>query len=158
MHKCEGCKYRGEHQEMGFRAVGVCNRETDVLKATLVYNSLKCPYTEGTESAQILKSAINRASTAYATHLMFGGNADPGEEAWLDALDEAVYAILSVEELMEKNNRLKAERDSMLAQLRAAARCEDCKYYCVVFDESPCVHCLNEERKPRWRWSGDEVD
>ena len=27
MHKCDGCKYKSEHQEMGFQAVGVCTKE-----------------------------------------------------------------------------------------------------------------------------------
>ena len=158
MHKCEGCKYRGEHQEMGFRAVGVCTREPNILKAVLFYNSPTCPYGDADGAVQILENAIKEASNAYATHLMFGGKADQGEEDWMDALDEAVKAILTVKELKEENNLLIAQRNTMLAQLRNTAQCETCKYYCLAFDESPCVHCLNEERKPHWRWSGDEFD
>lgn len=44
MHKCEGCKYRGEHQEMGFRPVGVCHMEHNLLMAIRAYNATECPF------------------------------------------------------------------------------------------------------------------
>ena len=43
-HKCDGCRYKGEHQEMMFRPFGVCMRETNLIKAEKAYNSEKCPF------------------------------------------------------------------------------------------------------------------
>lgn len=43
-HKCNGCKYRGEHQEMMFRPFGVCTRATNLIDAEKNYNADKCPY------------------------------------------------------------------------------------------------------------------
>lgn len=44
MHKCKTCKYRGEHQEMGFRPVGVCHMEHNLLMAIRAYNAMECPF------------------------------------------------------------------------------------------------------------------
>lgn len=44
IHKCSGCRYRGEHREMGFRPLDVCLRETNLIEATKNYNAGKCPY------------------------------------------------------------------------------------------------------------------
>ena len=43
-HKCKGCKYQGEHQEMMFRPFGVCMRETNLIQAEKNYNADVCPY------------------------------------------------------------------------------------------------------------------
>lgn len=43
-HKCDGCRYKGEHQEMMFRPVGVCNRGTNLVEAVQNYEAEKCPY------------------------------------------------------------------------------------------------------------------
>ena len=43
-HKCEGCRYKGEHQEMMFRPMGVCNRGANLLEAIKNYEAEKCPY------------------------------------------------------------------------------------------------------------------
>jgi hypothetical protein len=43
-HKCDGCKYKGEHQEMMFRPFGVCNRGANLLEAAQNYEAKKCPY------------------------------------------------------------------------------------------------------------------
>lgn len=43
-HKCDGCRYKVEHQEMGFRPFGVCLRETNLIEAQKAYNAEVCPY------------------------------------------------------------------------------------------------------------------
>lgn len=43
-HKCDGCRYKGEHQEMGFRPFGVCTKELNLRDAEAAYNSDNCPY------------------------------------------------------------------------------------------------------------------
>ena len=43
-HKCDGCRYKGEHQEMMFRPMGVCNRGANLVEAVQNYEAEKCPY------------------------------------------------------------------------------------------------------------------
>ena len=43
-HKCSGCKYKSEHQEMMFSPMGVCNRGINLIEAVQNYNAEKCPY------------------------------------------------------------------------------------------------------------------
>ena len=43
-HKCDGCRYKGEHQEMGFVPFGVCLKETNLLEAERTYKAECCPY------------------------------------------------------------------------------------------------------------------
>lgn len=43
-HKCDGCGFKGEHQEMMFRPFGVCLRELNLADAERNYNAEKCPY------------------------------------------------------------------------------------------------------------------
>ena len=50
MHKCETCKYRGEHQEMGFRPVGVCHMEHNLHRAILAYNAAECPFKDAKDT------------------------------------------------------------------------------------------------------------
>lgn len=45
-HKCDGCRFKGEHQEMMFRPFGVCTRELNLAEAEKNYNAEKCPYYE----------------------------------------------------------------------------------------------------------------
>lgn len=44
-HKCDGCKYKGEHQEMMFKPMGVCLKEHNLIEAVKAYNAEKCPFT-----------------------------------------------------------------------------------------------------------------
>ena len=44
IHKCDGCRYKGEHQEMMFRPFGVCTRELNLIEAEKAFNAKKCPY------------------------------------------------------------------------------------------------------------------
>lgn len=43
-NKCDGCKYKGEHQEMGFVPFGVCLKETNLIKAEQTYKAEHCPW------------------------------------------------------------------------------------------------------------------
>lgn len=43
-HKCEGCRYKGYHQEMMFKPMPVCNRATNLLEAIQNYEAPRCPY------------------------------------------------------------------------------------------------------------------
>jgi len=45
-HKCDGCKHKGEHQEMMFQPFGVCLKETNLIEAEKAYNAEICPYKE----------------------------------------------------------------------------------------------------------------
>lgn len=43
-HKCDGCEYKSEHQEMGFRPFGVCTRTANLIEAERAYKADVCPY------------------------------------------------------------------------------------------------------------------
>lgn len=43
-HKCDGCKHKGEHREMMFRPMDVCNRGVNLLEAIQNYEAERCPY------------------------------------------------------------------------------------------------------------------
>lgn len=45
-HKCDGCKYKGEHQEMMFKPFGVCCRISDLVEAEMAYKADKCPFSD----------------------------------------------------------------------------------------------------------------
>lgn len=44
VHKCNGCKHKGEHSEMMFKSFGVCLKETNLIAAEKAYSAEKCPY------------------------------------------------------------------------------------------------------------------
>lgn len=44
VHKCEGCRYKSVHQEMGFCATPVCTKAISLEYATRAYNAPECPY------------------------------------------------------------------------------------------------------------------
>lgn len=69
-HKCDGCRYKGEHQEMGFAPFGVCFKETNLAKAQQNYNAECCPYivdayAEGTseELQKVIEDLIGETET-----------------------------------------------------------------------------------------------
>lgn len=51
-HKCNGCRYKSEHQEMGFMPFGVCTKETDLVQAEKNYRAEVCPYKQREEKAK----------------------------------------------------------------------------------------------------------
>lgn len=42
-HKCDGCRYKGEHSEMMFRPFGVCTKDLNLFDAEKAYNAEVCP-------------------------------------------------------------------------------------------------------------------
>lgn len=44
VHKCDGCPHKGEHQEMMFRPMGVCNKAGNLADAIAAYEADTCPY------------------------------------------------------------------------------------------------------------------
>lgn len=61
-HKCDGCRHKGEHREMGFAPFGICGREYDLVSAEQAYNAQKCPYGMGDGE---LGKAIQRLEIEY---------------------------------------------------------------------------------------------
>ena len=43
-HKCDGCRYKGQHSEMMFRPFGVCTKELNLVDAEKAYNAEVCPH------------------------------------------------------------------------------------------------------------------
>lgn len=57
MHKCEGCRYKGVHQEMGFCATPVCTKTMNLEHAAKAYAAKDCPY-KIVKPADMLKQAV----------------------------------------------------------------------------------------------------
>lgn len=64
MHKCDGCKYKGEHQEQGFKAVGTCTQEHSLLDAVKAYNATECPFGVGKQICPICKQRLYQCQCA----------------------------------------------------------------------------------------------
>ena len=58
VHKCEGCRYKGVHQEMGFCGTPVCTKAVSLEYAAKAYAAKKCPY-KIVSTADKLKQAID---------------------------------------------------------------------------------------------------
>lgn len=63
-HKCDGCRYKGEHQEMMFRPFGVCTKELNLADAEKNYNAEKCPYDNTAVCAEAFNGMSSVATTA----------------------------------------------------------------------------------------------
>lgn len=48
-HKCDGCEYRGEHVEIGYRAFGICKKESTLWDAEKSFKANECPHKFGGE-------------------------------------------------------------------------------------------------------------
>lgn len=60
MHKCDGCKYKSEHQEMGFKAVGTCTQEHYLPNAIKAYNATECRFGEHKKICPICKHPLHQ--------------------------------------------------------------------------------------------------
>lgn len=60
-HKCDGCRYKGEHQEMMFRPFGVCTKESNLIEAEKNYNAEKCPYEIKEKDARVYQNTVRIA-------------------------------------------------------------------------------------------------
>lgn len=58
-HKCDGCKYKSTHQEMGFKPFGVCRKGFDLIEAQKNYNAEKCPYEKETKQSDCLTISVD---------------------------------------------------------------------------------------------------
>ena len=77
-----------------------------------------------------------------------------------DVLDEAVGAL---EQLQAENERLKAERDLAIEQLRGY--CNACKNYMQNYNDGPCATCKHEysqyqnaDARDNWEWNGGKAN
>lgn len=55
-HKCDGCKYKSEHQEMGFKPFGVCTKKKTLWEADMAYKADKCFLKEAKKGTLYLKT------------------------------------------------------------------------------------------------------
>ena len=93
-HKCDGCKYKGEHQEMMFRPFGVCLRGTNLVEAERAYKAEKCPFNvtyKGDENTAryIDVNKLKEMVEAKADTLIEGKEAFLYIAKWLDILPSA---------------------------------------------------------------------
>ena len=77
-----------------------------------------------------------------------------------DLLEEAASAL---EQLQAENEKLKAERDLAIKQLRGY--CHACKNYTPNHNEGPCAgckheyfQCRNADARDNWEWCGPKED
>lgn len=52
-HKCDGCKYKGEHQK-----IGVCYKEHSLIEAAKAYKADKCPFAKPMTNFERIKTKI----------------------------------------------------------------------------------------------------
>lgn len=86
-HKCDGCRFKGEHQEMMFRPFGVCLRELNLAEAEKSYNAEKCPY----DSIGALHDNKKKMFVAVAR----------GSDKMTASMEEMTKAILDYEQTIE---------------------------------------------------------
>ena len=43
-HKCDGCEHKGEHTEVGYKAFGICKKESILWDAETSYKAAECPH------------------------------------------------------------------------------------------------------------------
>lgn len=143
MHKCDRCKYKGEHQEMGFRPVGVCLMEHNLVKAVLAYDAPKCPFLK--EDIHIspklgkLQSTISQLSKALC-----------GKEN--STLDEILQAANQVKSRLAQVER---ERDAAFADINRC--CGTCKHFQNEEDDCDAEECIGSgsyNEPSGWEWRG----
>lgn len=84
-HKCDGCRYKGEHQEMMFRPMGVCTRELNLLDAIKNYEAEKCPYKK-TNYDVVISLPPEKLAERISDWQDWGGGLSP--EMWLNWLNQ----------------------------------------------------------------------
>ncbi len=119
-HKCDGCKFKGEHQEMMFRPFGVCLKETDLAKAEAAYNAKVCPHEKKqmTEAKimEFLNQIVEEFPEGYASCIIDPINRKNAEIRRLKKYDEErdirlhakLTATARAEAIKEFAERLKA--------------------------------------------------
>ena len=117
MHKCDRCEYKGEHQEMGFQAIGVCLMESDLVGAVLSFNATKCPYFKEDlplpQKLGKLQSIISQLGKALCNKQ----NA---------SFDEILQAANQLKSRLAQAER---ERDAAVADLKDSAPCFACHHF-----------------------------
>ena len=84
-HKCDGCRYKGEHQEMKFRPIGICNRGADLAEAVRNYEAEKCPYKK-TNADRIRAMSDEELAENMSDWQWWGGGLD--HKDWLEWLQQ----------------------------------------------------------------------
>lgn len=98
-HKCDGCRYKGEHVEMGFKPFGVCYKETNLIEAEKNYNAEICPYkqalpqpykTEPEDAPQPLPEQLDTVEDAFEK---FAERLKEAFAPFLDILTQCVKTV-----------------------------------------------------------------
>lgn len=60
------------------------------------------------------------------------------------------------QDLIAENEKLKAERDSMVAFMKKIGACTLCKHReCDAETQEPCYTCMEGQNYPNWEWRYD---
>ncbi len=108
-HKCDGCRYKGEHQEVGFCPFGVCTKETNLVRAEQNYNAECCPYivdvyAEGTseELQNTLVDLTGKVETCQKVMGALQGSIQEAVEFMMPIVKEMWELIKSVSYMVER--------------------------------------------------------
>ena len=110
-HKCDGCKYKGEHQEMMFKPFGVCCRISDLAEAEKAYKADICPFSDKyasfdaalqkctvvTETLRECLERVRERATQYVNTL---------QDSFSHAYVQYAEALNEINEIFEAENRL----------------------------------------------------
>lgn len=92
MHKCDGCKYKSEHQEMCFQPVGICIKEHFLHEAIKSYNAKECPF--GVANGEKVPGEIERLMSKCKTLEEKLAKAERERDAALHDLKNSVDACM----------------------------------------------------------------
>lgn len=82
-HKCDGCRYKGEHKEMMFRPFGVCTKELNLIDAEKAYNADKCPYKK--TNADSIRAMSDAEMAKFLAEIEYRRSGFGGGAKWKDA-------------------------------------------------------------------------
>lgn len=118
------------------------------------------------ENNFVLREAAKAACDGYYDHLAAGGEGDPAEERWIEALTAGADAITQVAVLEARIAQTEKERDELLKVVNGD--CYICKNAPGMETEmaitSPCRHCIHYRYRyvyrtgdlytDNWQWRG----
>ena len=74
-HKCDGCQYKGQHEEMMFSPFGVCLKFHNLWEAEKAYKADKCPFIK-TNFDRIKAMSVEEMAECINRFLIVGGNCE----------------------------------------------------------------------------------
>lgn len=131
-HKCNGCRYKSEHQEMGFRPFGVCTKETNLIEAEKAYKAEVCPFKQNEKMENLnavqVKMALERCTSGEGCgdcprELSYGGcfrQVMINALALINSQEQRIWELTEENsEIIKSWNKLKESHESACEKCRA---------------------------------------